>query len=126
MKDFVRIQSNITINVTSGLENVDVSNPDAHIPDRLRVNPLWTSTTVKIRQGAGVYPSEIKNWNTVQALARDGVLTIGEEVDDGDEAAKAELARNLEANAAENTETYSKSAKATRKKKAQTLEEVAE
>lgn len=75
---FVRIQSNKDINVTCGLQNQDVTNKDAHVPDRLKVNPLWPKATVLIRAGAGIYPSEITEWPTVKALSADKVITIGE------------------------------------------------
>ena len=41
MAKFVQIQSDVTIRVTTGLQNKDVTNPDAHVPDRLKVNPEW-------------------------------------------------------------------------------------
>lgn len=78
MKDYVRIQSNQTIMVTGGLYYKDVTNKDAHIPDRLKVNPEWPRLTVLIKQGAHWYPSEIAEWATVKALAKDKILTIGE------------------------------------------------
>lgn len=81
----VRIQSSRSITVTSGLQYQDVTNPDAHIPDRLKVSPSWPKNSVMIKRGVGLYPVEIKSWKTVQALARDGILTIGEEVDDDSE-----------------------------------------
>lgn len=85
-KPYVRIQSNITINVTAGLHNQDVTNKDAHIPDRLKVNPLWPKMTCLIKQGVGVYPSEIVEWPAVKALAKDKVLTIGEQLDNPEDA----------------------------------------
>lgn len=99
-KQYVRIQSNITINVTAGLQNEDVSDKDAHIPDRLKVNPMWPKMTCMIMQGAGVYPACIATWNTVKALEKDGILTIGEFTDDGDEKA-VDLKQKLDASIAE-------------------------
>ena len=81
-KKYVKIHSDVTINVTAGLHNEDVTNKDAHVPDRLKVNPLWPKLTVMIKQGSGWYPSEIATWETVKALARDKVLTIGEYSDE--------------------------------------------
>ena len=81
MAKMVRIHSTITINVTTGLQHKDVTNPDAHIPDRLKVSAEWPRHTVLIREGQHLYPAEIKNWNTVKALANDKVLTIGEEIE---------------------------------------------
>lgn len=99
-KPFVRIQSNITINVTAGLQNQDVTNKDAHIPDRLKVNPLWPKMTCLIRAGAGIYPSDIAEWDSVKALANDKVLTIGEYLDSADDSGaekkKEELKMALE------------------------------
>lgn len=82
VKKFVRIQSTKTINVTMGLHNQDVTNPDAHIPDRLKVNPLWPKLCVLIHEGVHWYPSEIAEWPTVKALVEDKILTIGEFSDD--------------------------------------------
>lgn len=100
-KAFVRIQSNATINVTMGLQNQDVTNADAHVPDRLKVNPLWPKLTVLIRQGVHWYPSEIAEWPTVKALVEDKVLTIGEfsdscEEQDETQATKDALKANVD------------------------------
>ena len=75
---FVRIQSSKNIQVTCGLQNLDVTNKDAHVPDRLKVNALWPKATLLIREGTGVYPSEIVDWPTVKALANDKIITIGQ------------------------------------------------
>ena len=98
-KAFVRIQSNVTINVTMGLQNQDVTNADAHVPDRLKVNPLWPKLTVLIRQGVHWYPSEIAEWPTVKALVEDKVLTIGEFSDSCEEQEETQATRDaLKAN----------------------------
>lgn len=70
MSKFVRIQSNETIHVTCGLQNKDVTNADAHVPDRLKVSATWPKATVLIQKGAHMYPSEIVEWATVKALAK--------------------------------------------------------
>lgn len=93
-KAFVRIQSNTTINVTMGLHNQDVTNKDAHVPDRLKVNPLWPKLTVLIRQGVHWYPSEIAEWPTVKALAEDKILTIGEFSDSCEEEGEAKAEKD--------------------------------
>lgn len=84
-KAYVRIQSQQTIQVTCGLQNVDVTNPDAHVPDRLKISPSWPRCSVVISEGAHVYPSEIVEWSTVKALEKDGILTIGQFLDSADE-----------------------------------------
>lgn len=98
-KPYVRIQSSKDIRVTMGLNCQDVTNKDAHIPDRLKINPLWPKLTVLITKGANWYPSEIVEWNTVKALVEQGVLTIGEFSDNADakvEEQKADLNRKIE------------------------------
>lgn len=85
IKKYVKIQSNIDINVTAGLYNLDVTNPDAHIPDRLKVKPVWPKITCMIYKGVHWYPSEIASWNTVKALVKDRVITIGEYSDSCDD-----------------------------------------
>lgn len=78
MAKFVQISSTVDITVTSGLQNKDVTNPDAHVPDRLKINPEWPKYQVLIRKGAGEYPAEIVNWPSVKALANDKIFTIGQ------------------------------------------------
>ena len=99
-KQFVRIQSDETINVTMGLSYNDVTNPDAHIPDRLKVQPSWASTTVLIKKGTGFYPAYIAEWSTVKRLAEDKILTIGEFTDEASEEEK-EVKAKLDLNIAE-------------------------
>lgn len=77
MNELIRIQSKITINVTPGLQNKDVTNPDAHIPDRLKVSAEWPKCTLLIRAGVGTYPAEIAEWPTVKALVKKEIMTIG-------------------------------------------------
>ena len=95
MKDYVYIQSNTSIVVTSGLQNDNVTNPDAHIPDRLKVNPVWPKLRVMIKAGRHIYPSLIVEWNTVKSLVKDGVITIGEEVDNPNDVKVEEKAKDL-------------------------------
>ena len=93
MKKYVKIQSTMNITVTGGLFANDVTNPDAHVPDRLKVQPLWPKTMVDIKEGVGYYPAEIAKWNTVKNLEKDKILTIGGEFDEipSDEGAYAKL-----------------------------------
>lgn len=77
----VRIQSTKTIKVTSGLQLLDVTNPDAHVADRLKVSAEWPKLTVLIKEGVGEYPAEIIEWPTVKALVKDKIFTIGEKLD---------------------------------------------
>lgn len=99
-KPYVRIQSQQTIRVTVGLNNQDNTNVDAHVPDRLKVSSLWPKAMIVINQGAHLYPSEITEWQTVKALEKDGIITIGSFEDTADEEVvkkREELLRNLEA-----------------------------
>ena len=93
MKKFVRIQSEMNIEVTEGLQSIDMTNRDAHVADRLRVASAWVQSRVMIRKGSGVYPACIQNWDSVKALAANGKLTVGAETDDGDAEAEEILKR---------------------------------
>lgn len=94
-KPYVRIQSNVNIQVTGGLQNDDVTRVDSDIPDRLKVSPQWPKLVVMIVKGAGIYPSEIVEWKTVKALARDKIITIGEFLESPETEAEATVKSNL-------------------------------
>lgn len=81
MAEMVKISSTMAVRVTTGLQNQDVTNPDAHVPDRLKVNPQWPKHMILIRQGVYEYPKEILNWPSVQALAKQNIITIGSTVE---------------------------------------------
>lgn len=85
MKKFIRIQSTKNIEVTEGLTGIDMTNPDAHVADRLRVASAWVQTRVLVREGIGYYPAIIKDWGSTKALVKDGVFTLGDETDDCDD-----------------------------------------
>lgn len=91
-KPYVRIQSQATIQVTCGLNNQDVTNPDAHVPDRLKISATWPKATYLIVSGTHTYPSEIVEWATVKALKDQGILTIGDFVDEAEDDVKAKSA----------------------------------
>lgn len=76
-KSYVTIQSDIDVTVTGGLYYEDHTDPLSHTNDKLKVSPSWTNVTIDIKKGKGIYPAEIANWNTVKALEKDGLLTIG-------------------------------------------------
>lgn len=107
----VRIQSTITITVVPGLHHKDVTNKDAHIPDRLKVSPLWPKATVMIRQGAHYYPAEIVEWPAVKALEKDGILTIGQIEEATGEVIDDSKNLNAELDAIENEATNSRKRK---------------
>lgn len=41
-------------------------------------NPIWTKTRILIKTGVHDYPAEIKDWDTIKALAKNFIITIGE------------------------------------------------
>ena len=90
MAKLIEISSTTTIHVTCGANALDVTNPDAHVADRLRVAPSWTKNIICIKEGKGEYPADIATWATVKALERDGVITIGRTIDTDDAKAEAE------------------------------------
>lgn len=82
MKNYVRITSEMDVTVSAGLQSINMTNKDAHVADRLNVKSAWVGTRILIRKGTSYYPAEIAQWDAVKALAKDKVLTIGEEVDE--------------------------------------------
>ena len=96
-KNYVIIQSKVNIKVVPGLQCEDVTNADAHVPDRLKVSALWPKMAILIKEGVGTYPSYITEWATVKALAKDKIITIGAYTDNADEAeTKTKEALDLE------------------------------
>lgn len=95
MKDYVTIQSNVTIMVTGGLQYKDLTNKDSQLPNRMKVASEWPKLSVLIKQGQHIYPSEIVEWQTVQALQKDGVLTIGAYVDNPNDVELEKLKENV-------------------------------
>lgn len=81
-KRFIRIQSTKTIMVAPGLQVINVTNKDAHIENRLKVNSVWQNARVKIMSGVAYYPSCIKDWPSVKKLADLSILSISEETND--------------------------------------------
>lgn len=100
MKEFIEIQSSKSIVVTSGLQFQDATNPDAHVADRLKVAPLWPKLKIMIKAGKHTYPSFVKDWPTVKALEKDGIITVGAYVDNANEDVK-EVKATLERQAKE-------------------------
>ena len=85
IKKFVKIQSSATVRVTSGLQYQDFTKQNSDVPNRMKVAPEWQNAMCLIKMGQHVYPSEIIEWPTVKLLQKDGVLTIGEFVDDAED-----------------------------------------
>lgn len=114
----VRIQSSMTITVTSGLQCSDLSNESQqNIPNRLKVAPEWPKYSIQIMQGVGDYPAEIAKWNTVKALVEAGVMTISQSTNE----AKEEDVAKVEALNDKKEEKQGK-----RGKKGKTLDELVE
>lgn len=95
MKRFIRIQSSKNINVTAGLQSIDMSNKDAHVADRLNISQVWTGTRVLIKEGVGYYPAVINTWPAAKKMAELNILSFGEMTDECPEQYK-EYAEELE------------------------------
>lgn len=124
MSEFIRIQSKIDINVTPGLQYDDHTNYDSDLPNRLKVSPSWPKAIVHIKVGVDIYPAEIREWETVKALEKSGVITVGDAIEEPTEE-KTKEATSLRV-AMEKIEDASKKAPSNKKKKKTTLEEAAE
>ncbi len=91
MKKYIRVQSEKDIDVTEGLQSIDMTNKDAAVADRLRVASAWVQTRVPIRKGAHDYPAVIQNWPSVKSLVEHGVITLGVESDETNDAKAVEI-----------------------------------
>lgn len=109
-KKYVRIQSTMNIAVTPGLQVQDLTDKNALIADRLKVQAAWPKLTVLIEKGQHVYPIEIVEWETVKALENAGVLTIGEFLDDVNDAKEQETLANKRNKLLRNLEEVKKTA----------------
>ena len=81
MKDYVQIQSEVTIEVNPGLLNQNMTKEDSDIADRLKINPIWPKFGILIKKGQHVYPSEVASWHSVKMLVKNRLATIGLYVD---------------------------------------------
>ena len=90
MKKFIKIQSSINITVDAGLTCINMTNADARVAERLKVQPTWVGTRINITEGAHYYPAIIKTWDSVKSLAKRNILSIGEECDEYPEQEKVE------------------------------------
>ena len=95
-KKYVKIQSNQTIKVTSGLQFSDYTDVGQPTPNRKNVKPRWTKGSVLIKKGQHWYPGEIAKWNSVKTLEANGVLTIGTFADTCDDEAVVKETKKLE------------------------------
>lgn len=93
MKDYVKIQSKKTINVTDGLPYQNFTKKDSDIPNRMKIAPVWPKKTILIKEGTHFYPSEVVEFDSVKKLEKLEVLTIDTRdytIDDVTQAEKAE------------------------------------
>lgn len=81
MKDYVQIQSDVTIEVNPGLLNQNMTKEDSDIADRLKINPIWPKFGILVKKGQHVYPSEVADWHSVKMLVKNKLATIGQYLD---------------------------------------------
>ena len=75
----IKIQSSKTIRVTKGLDYQDFTKKDSDLKDRMKIAPVWQNTTILLEAGVSkFYPSYVKEWPTIKALEKEGVITLGE------------------------------------------------
>ena len=76
MKDYVKIQSKKTINVTDGLPYQNFTKKDSDIPNRMKIAPTWPKKTILIKEGTHFYPSEVVKFDSVKKLEELDIVTI--------------------------------------------------
>ena len=97
-KNYVQIQSNKTIQVTSGLQFSDYTDVESPLANRKNVKPRWTKGAYLIKTGQHWYPAEIAKWSTVKSLEKSGILTIGKFAETCDDEEVVKEAKKLEKN----------------------------
>ena len=95
MGKFVKIQAQEPYRVYGGLQTKNVTSDNPANPNRLNVEVLWTDCYVILKRGTFYYPSVIKNWDAVQNLVKQEILSIGEEVDVVQDDEKAAYAKEM-------------------------------
>lgn len=81
MKAYVKLQSNVTVSVASGLQYEDHTRYDSDIPDRMNIKPNWPNMTVLLKKGTFWYPSEIMSWPVVKLYLEQGIVSKNDEND---------------------------------------------
>lgn len=97
-KKYVKIQSNETIKVTSGLQFSDYTDVGQPTPNRKNVKPRWTKGSCLIKVGQHWYPGEVAKWDSVKVLEKKGILTIGQFADTCDDEEVIKQTKTLEKN----------------------------
>lgn len=88
MGKFVKISASRPYRVFSGLQTKNKTSENPTNPNRLNVEALWTDNFVILKQGTWYYPAVVQTWDSVKALEKNEIITIGNEVDTIDDADK--------------------------------------
>lgn len=112
-KKYVKIQSDITIKVTSGLQFSDYTDVNQPVPNRKNVKPRWTKGAVLIKKGQHMYPAVVATWKSVKALEECGKLSVAGYSDTADEETE-KLANELDKGLKEIKRTQTKEVKVQR------------
>ena len=78
---YVRIQTNEPVQVNAGLDFIDNTLKNSRIEDKLKVTATWHLEKCMLHSGTHYYPAEVADWPTTKALAKHGLITIGEKVE---------------------------------------------
>lgn len=85
MKNYVQINSQVTINATCGLQFKNKTNPNSRLENNMKIDPTWAKLCVVVKKGVHWYPSEVAEWHSVKALIEHGLATLGVEADECDD-----------------------------------------
>lgn len=124
---YVFIQSTKTINVTTGLQLQNKTNPNLPVKDNFKIKPVWPSMIVQLLEGRHLYPAIVATFKSVKSLKDAKIVTIGEYVDEIPETENSIRIKGIEKKLRPLiTEFETKQAKKTSKKKEIITEEKTE
>jgi len=79
---YVFIHSTRTVNVTTGLQFQNKTNPNLNVKDNFKIKPVWPTMIVQLLEGRHLYPSIVADFNSVKSLKEAGIVSIAEGTDE--------------------------------------------
>lgn len=82
MKNYVQINSQVTVQVTCGLQFKNKTNPNSRLENSMKIDPIWAKLCVVVKKGIHWYPSEIVEWHSFKKLVEHNLVSIAGEADE--------------------------------------------
>lgn len=95
MKDYVQINSQVTINATCGLQFKNKTNPNSRLENNMKIDPVWAKLCIVVKKGIHWYPSEVADWHSVKKLIEHKVASIVSDADECPDSATVALKKRI-------------------------------